>query len=316
MLIAFIISLIFVFTLSLTIHAQSPILCTTPRPRPRRVRPCGQFCTFRLCNTNGTIRQLPEAPYTLLGAPGTATSPFVCNSADDVFQVKTGEARVYTEDHQLGDLYIPISLWRPASLSHSFSSDFMTAFKMSHLDFFGIGRLPTFGNQWDFLHDRCMILPIEKYRTMPGSGGRTIDSTGDPRACVAFRTTAPTLHAEVIWDSQDDFDLGIVEPDGSIIDRFCPRSNAGKLNGDNNEGFCNTALTAGKENIVFLPGGPVQRGRYEVFVQHTKSCSRRFTTMILRIMKRGVVIFEQDKRVSRDPAATKSGDVLTKRFTF
>lgn len=311
-----VLSLTLVFSLWLTTHAQNSLFCATPRPRPRRVPGCGDFCTFRLCNTNGSIFQLPQAAFILLGAPRTALSPFICKSGNDVFDVKTGQARVFTEGVHSRDSYTPISRWRPRSLSHSFRGNAIKAFKMTYIDFYGIGRMPTKGNQWKFLHDRCMILPIRSYRTRPGPSGRVINVRGDRTACVAFRTSAPTIHAQLIWNSADDLDLGIVEPNGNIIDNFCPRSSAGKLNGDNNEGFCDTGLTQGKENIVFFPGGPIQRGSYEVFAKHSKSCTGGSTEARLQVMKNGVVVISDKIRSKRSLTSEEDQEIFTKRFTF
>lgn len=302
-------SLTLLLSLSPAVIAEGLKLCETPRPGPRTVSKCGGVCAFRLCNTNGTIFRLDRASYTLLGAPRTATTPFICKSGGDVFNVESGQARVF-----IGNRSVPISEWNPPSLSPPFPRDIIKAYKMAFLDFFGIGRLPTNGNQWRFLHNRCMVLPIRSYRTKPGPEGKTIDVAGDPTACVAFRTTAPKLHAELIWDTMDDFDLGLVEPGGYIIDTYCPRSSTGKLNGDNNQGFCNTRITGGKENIVYFPKAPINSGRYEVFAKHTRSCKKDFTRVVLRVMKNGVVMLQKKRESMRDPRATRVQEIFTENF--
>lgn len=280
--------------------------------RQRRPRPCGEFCTFRGCNTNGTFFRLPLAPFWVLGAPRNATSPFICidRPGKDVFEVlETGEARIFYED-----LFIPISKWRPPSLSNLFPKNFFQTYLVQSSDHSGIGRLPTTGNQWDFLHDRCLILPILKYATGPGHNPKVVSTSGGINACVAFRTTAPAMHVQLNWNSNDDFDLGLIEPDGDFLEFFNgnTRTEAGKLNGDNNKGLCNVQLPGGKEDIVYFPGGPIERGDYETFITHPTSCSKDPSEWVLRLVKRGVVQWVETGKIT----ATSGVDFFSRKFSY
>lgn len=136
-----------------------------------------------------------------------------------------------------------------------------------------------------------MILPIREYATQPKNNARSVKVRPERTACVAFRITAPALHVELHWNSSDDFDLNLVEPDGDMIGLLNQRkTEAGKLNGDNSKGFCNINLPKGKENIVYFPGGPIERGRYEFFVEHATKCSPRPTKWVVKVLKRGKVV--------------------------
>lgn len=254
----------------------------------RRPRPCGSQCKFRMCNFNGATIQLPLAPFSILGAVTTAALPHVCRHDDDMGLVlNSGQAQV-----KVGNRFVPISAWRPRGLRRRFPPFFIRTYKVPGLPNSGIGRLTSTANQWSFLHDRCMILPITRYQRINPATGEviTIVRKSGPNECVAFRTTAPAIHVEVNWDTQDDFDLQVEEPGGAVLSHLNKRTRYGRLTGDNNAGFCGTALLFGRENVVYFPNPNIPRGRYKVRLIHYTKCASRPTNWNIKVVKNGVLI--------------------------
>ncbi|CDF32258.1 unnamed protein product [Chondrus crispus] len=270
------------------------LLCTvaTVNARPR---PCGSFCKFRLCNFDGDRTTLPKASFTILGAPSTAQLPFICRPGQKVGEVlKTGEAQVFDSGR-----YVPISEWSPRGLRRNFISTYIRPFKVPALPHSGLGRLSSSVNQHSFLHDQCMIIPVNRYEIINYATGRPtrILNASGRTECVAFRTTAPTIEVKLTWDSQDDFDLEVEEPDGDVLSFRNTRTEYGKLNGDNNAGRCDSDsdLFFGRENVVYFPNPNIETGRYKVRVIHYNKCSRRPTNWKLMVVINGAVKVKQSK---------------------
>lgn len=259
----------------------------------QRVKPCGQFCKFRLCNFNGERLTLPKAAFVILGAPKTAQLPYVCRPGEVMGGVvKSGEAKVRD-----GKKFVAISKWKPAGLKRNFRSIFIRTYKTPFLPHSSIGRVKSSTNQWSFLHDQCMIMPITRYERINLATGRPIKilNASGKSDCVAFRTTAPTIQIEMQWDTPDDFDLEVTEPDGDVLSFRNKRTEYGKLNGDNNVGFCGTKLLFGKENVLYFPNPKIEKGKYKIKVIHYTKCADRPTNWKLSVVINGVVKVNQSK---------------------
>lgn len=279
-----------------TLSAAKNILGNTTNPaaneaisiRQGRLPPCGENCSFKLCNFDFTIKELPLASFVIFNGPQISNLPFICASGVSVGRVlASGEASVFTNSE-----FEKISAWRPSGLTRRFFSDFITTAPIPFFPNSGIARQATRGNQWDFLHDRCMILPVLRYQTLDPDTRLvqgTTDVSGQPNNCVAFRTTAPAIHVQLVWDAKDDFDLELTEPDGDKLNFRNPRTERGKLNGDNNVKTCEPGLLAGRENIVYFPAPDIEIGRYVVTITHFSRCSMDPVGWRLRVMKNGVV---------------------------
>lgn len=288
-----------------TIEAKDDIAAVDRQRVPR----CGQFCTFRLCNFNGESFTLPKAAFTILHGPNTASLPYICKPGSNIGMVKGSlEARVFFRGN-----FVPISRFSPPGLTARFPRNFIKTTKIPFLPWSGISRVPTQGNQWNFLHDRCMIMPVTKYEEIDPNTQlplRIVNTGGTGTNCVAFRTTAPAIQVELLWDSGDDFDLAVTEPDGDVIDFNNKRSEAGKLNGDNNVGFCDSNLEFGKENVVYFPGGPIETGTYTVKVTHFTKCGNAPTVWRLGVAVDGAIV------VTKRGVASQGGEQVVLTTTF
>lgn len=260
---------------------------------PKRPGPCGARCNFRMCNFNGTRFEQDQAAFVFLNAPKSATLPYICNRMENIGLVlKTGEASVAVDDG-----YVPVSKWTPTGLRKNFKKNVIRTYKVPYLPHSGIGRLSTTVNQWSFLHDQCMIMPIQKYQSIDLDTGRPkeiIEKDGE-NDCVAFRTTAPAIQIELSWDTADDFDLQVTEPDGDVLSHKNTRTEYGKLNQDNNVGFCETSLLFGRENVLYFPNPNIEVGKYKVRVVHFKKCGTKPSNWLMKIVVNGVVRLERSQ---------------------
>mmetsp|Transcript_6641 Transcript_6641/g.13473 ORF Transcript_6641/g.13473 Transcript_6641/m.13473 type:complete len:235 (+) Transcript_6641:147-851(+) len=100
----------------------------------------------------------------------------------------TGQACVVSQYYQRRA--VPISLFRPAGLSQSFSPSFFKSFGYPYYhQASGIGRETAQGNQAIFLKDVCVIVPLTAYQVLSPKDFRVIDNihpTSFGSDCVAF----------------------------------------------------------------------------------------------------------------------------------
>lgn len=311
-------SLSFLFSLLLISPTFANVSLSSLSMRQRRLVPaCGGFCRFRLCNTNqeGVSFRLPKAAFILFSPRNFPTLPYICLSRTSIGQIQTTLEPSVAVDPR-GRQLVPISKWSPEGLRKSFNPDFIQPKRIRGFPWSGIDRKRATVNQWRMLHDRCMVLPIRKYQLIDSDTQRpvgTVDLDDDRRNCVAFRTSAPSIHVQLTWDSSDDFDLSVEEPEGgAVIDFRNTRSDTGKLNRDNHKGFCNANLPAGREDIVYFPNPALISGVYRVRVTHFNACGGKESKWSLKIMKNGVVV--KSRRGKSDVGLNKK--VLETIFRF
>lgn len=267
--------------------------------RQRRLVPvCGQFCRFRLCNFNGNSFRLPKAPFYLLNAPNEASIPYICRSRTSIGRITgTREAGVAT-----GEGLVPISKWSPPGLRTPFAPRFFSTGNIPLFPWSGVTRGFARGNQWPFLHDQCFVLPVTGFQIIDSDSERFLRNEvvdpSDRSNCVSFRTTAAQILIQLTWDSSDDFDLSVTEPDGDVINFLNNRSEQGKLNGDNNKGFCSADIRGGRENIVYFPSRNIESGTYRVKATHSNKCGPSATTWTLTIVKNGNVVKKRTGRAN------------------
>lgn len=264
---------------------------------------CGSFCRFSMCSANATLQPLRPAPFVILGPPLLPSNRFVCHPDPSNPSNPTPLITILaTGDPQLAlsppTTFTPLSLWRPPTLSPTFPPNFLRIAQTSpgRRRLPGITNAPPRGNQWSFLHNRCFILPIHRYRPLTSPSQPrppTIDSTTQPDACVAFRTRAPSLHVQLTWQSNGDGDLVVQQPSGAVVDFLNPASPAGgRLVGDNGVDTCAHPDFPGyTENVVYFPGRPVPAGRWVAEAWQAAECGRRRATTRwnLTVVRDGVV---------------------------
>lgn len=250
--------------------------------------PCARFCRFKLCNFDGTGSGsffLQQASFVILSQENFAILPHVCLPSQTMGLIRAGEAQVFYNNR-----FFPISQFSPPNIPGSFPRNAIVPNRIDFTPWSGIGRSKISVDLWPFLNRQCMYLPIHSYQQLDPTAPRfvrNIQTERGPTDCVAFRTLAPLLHIQAVWDWRDDFDLSLEEPDGRKLDHFEPRSQSGRHNGDNNGNACSTTLTFGRENILYDLNKPIQAGEYRVQLLHSNSCEGRLTRWTVRVMMNG-----------------------------
>lgn len=243
---------------------------------------CGRRCRFRFCGPAGAAR--PAGARLLLRAPNTALSARLCRPGRLPLArvLASGEANVSAA----GGAPAPASQFAPAGLAPPLRRDFFKVFPLP-TGRQGVGRKRSFGNQERFLDGLCVVLPMERFEVARGKGGVRVRE-GDERDCVSFVTSNPAVLVELSWNTRDNLDLAVEEPDGDVVSREKPRSENGRLTNDNNVG-CGRGRS-GKEAVVYGSAGEVETGGYTAVVRHTRNCGGPRTRWKVRIVVRGELV--------------------------
>lgn len=307
---------IFAFAAALLSVASATAIANTAvhQGKPR----CGDICTFYFCKADGRRTVFEDVgPRLIVRDPNVATHPFVCrkivtdpsNFLNQTVKVrKTGEAEVHpAEDRgQSPRPFVPISKYSPAGLSKKFSKKY---FSLREINRFppipgesGISRLPSRGNQEDFVDDLCVLLPVKAYDLFKESGSldRRVKRTNQREDCLSFRTTAPRILIELTWDSSDDLDVSVEEPDGNVVSFRKPNSpNGGRLILDQNVARCGEDPD-GREQVRWGRDGNPKKGSYEVTIKHFNNCGGKATKWSLAVVIDGKLKLFKNGKSNRD----------------
>lgn len=260
---------------------------------------CGSICRFRLCQSVGPVSvkgrilglRAPKVP---------AQGPVICLVGDDMgFVRKTGEASLELPS---GDTLI--SKWKPAGLTKKFSKKFFKAGKVKALGRSSPTRGAAKGNQWSFIDEKCVKLPILQYEIRKPTF-KIVNTPGGPTDCVSFTTRASQLLIEVTWQSRDDLDLAVTDPNGKTLSRFNKKQGDGRFSIDNAAGVCETKQVAvGKEFARWPQGGFVPKGTYKIVLRHFNNCGAGKTKYQIRATLNGALILNKKGK------SKKGGDAI------
>lgn len=223
-----------------------------------------------------------------------ASAPFICLPGQDLGHILvTGEARVTPV--RGGGAFIPISFYRPDGLRPKYPSNY---FGLSEITFpplpgkYSISHVPSSGNQFANANDICVQIPILRYELFKRNGSLKVVNSNDPNDCISYRVRAPKLLIELAWDSSDDLDLVVTEPQpsGFVISGDNQRApSGGRLQGDFPEFSC-TELNATREQVRYLQDHTVTPGQYTVSGFHFENCRKRRTSWSLAVIHNGITI--------------------------
>lgn len=182
-----------------------------------------------------------------------------------------------------------ISSWRPRGLSHVFAADVFEPRSISGLGNSGLTRKFSNGNQNAFIHGTCFVVPVLEYEQIRPNGRASIRTTSNKKDCFVFVGNSPSLVFEVQWfDSGDDLDISVKEPDGTVVDYITPRSECGRLNGgDGNIDGCDRLLEGREKLEYFKSCTNFQEGKYETTVRHATNCREGLTRYEIRVIMDG-----------------------------
>lgn len=260
---------------------------------------CAGSCNFNFCNLNPNFDPIPNGPRTLLRGPNFALGGIVCNAANNMANIRTREALV--SKARSGDPFVPISQYSPQGLGRPFQKNYLKLVKVPFLNKQAVARGKILGNQNRFSNDLCVIMPLRQYQLLRNDGTvrRTV-RTNNPADCVTFRTLAPRLLIELVWENSDDLDVSLLEPTGFLLSRFNPDSpSGGRLFRDNGFNACGL-FRVSKETIRYLADSVPPRGEYTVRVAHFENCLAGPTSWVLRVTVNGVVRLRRSGSSNRD----------------
>lgn len=267
---------------------------------------CGKQCQFRMCRL-GDRSLRPKGTFTFMRAPFTSLSGVICLPGQNVTNLRSGEAMVAQKNDPN---MVPISKFSPPGLMPNFRKRFFRFFPLQFVpNEQGIGRLPTVGNQQDFLEELCVVLPIRSYDLVEGDKVTRV-GPGGRRQCVSFRSRNPRVLVELSWDSSDDFDLEVTEPSGMVVTRENPDAGNGKFNNDNLVGLCGTGIPAGKEAVLYRQDRELIPGDYTATIRQFNNCGQGRTRYRLRIIMDGKVV------IFRTGFANEPKDAVVRRINF
>lgn len=247
---------------------------------------CGKQCRFRFCKTDGTI--LPKGSMLLLGAPNRLLSPRVCSPGKPETGTigRTGEALVFENGRAM-----PISKFRSEEVKPNFRKTHFLLFPLRIAPGQGPGRRSSRGNQELFLDNLCIVLPILLYDVV-GERNKVLQTVTKTKSsdCVSFVTSSPDLLFQLTWDTFDNLDLEVTEPDGDVLNRDNRRTQSGTLN--SSVIVCGSP-PPGKESAVYRSFTP---GSYRIGVMHTTDCGYASETKFqFTVVLNGKVVFEKNR---------------------
>lgn len=288
-----------------------------------RQKPCGDFCVFRFCKADGSRPAksffMENAPQFLLRDADVASDPFICGI---IFKGKM--KRVKVKESGQAKIRIGSSATRYIAISNYMQKDVKPRFAPNYFYLRSVTRPPipgekgvarriSFGNQEDFIDDVCVILPITAFdivRFRSGEKKRSVPFIRK-RDCIAFRTIVPSILVELTWQSSDDLNLRVVEPNGNVISNMNPNSTTGgSLILDQYVNGCGKDPD-GKEEINWRRGAtsPLS-GAYTVEVRHFKNCRLGSTRSTLAVVINGKL------EVLEHFVSNEDDDKLIKKITF
>ena len=204
-----------------------------------------------------------------LRAPGAAYPPFICNVKNTVGEVtKTGNPEILDRDT---GRWIPMNRYAPEGMRGRLPRNFFSTEYNSDADGSVLVRKATVNNQHDFLHKRCIRIPIERFRSR--TSGSIIYTSGNPNVdCVSITSSAPTMLFELYWDTSRDLDLIVREPNGQEVSFRNPNSpSGGRHVVDAGAEGCGKVVV-GREIISYSPSSSPQLGTYTVTMRHGRRC--------------------------------------------
>lgn len=263
---------------------------------------CATFCKFRFCLVNGEDTRTPFSPNILTRNPDRASLPFLCtaSSEDGVLGRirKAGQALVARGRSRSPRTFVPISEYMSGVVRPGFKRN---TFRLRPIGFpfsdgrFGVSRRKNRGNQNCFLDNLCVYIPLLRYDLVGVDGKRRVIRSTDVEDCASFRSISGEIVIEVLWDSDDDFDVELTEPNGNVISRTRLLSpSGGRFIIDANFNVCGVR-SVGREQITYRKRSIVspQTGSYGVRIIHFASCDptgKTVTNYSLAISVRGSLV--------------------------
>lgn len=274
-------------------------------------------CIFRLCNISSGRPGRIGRRLLLRGPNIPSLEPLICRRSlrDPIRRViSTGEADVIDSDGGATAL----SAWNPTgvTVNPELPPDFFFAGNVAAFlpfDRSTIYRKPFNGNQMQAINETCIRLPIHSYEKKSRRGG-VINIVNTKRRktrdCLSFVAWPTYLMFLLEWDTKDDIDLRVIEPDNSRLDKFNPTSpnTCGSYSADRKTEVCGDPVPPGGTEIVRYRVCEPPAGTFTVQANHFSNCGDGPTNWILRVTRNGDEIFREE--------GTSDGELSSQIFSI
>ena len=281
----------------LLLSILSLAVCETLQVANHQGLPCANTCRLFLCNLGRFPSKRNNGEENELRGTGIAMGGVFCDRLRPMVDVTIGEALVTTV--MSGDPFVPISSYSPPGLTRPFKKNtFITIVDVTGST--RLARRKVRGNQNELMDNLCVTIPVLSYRKTFKSGtvGPLI-TTSSEQDCISMRVKAAILQFELEWDSPDDVDFKVIEPNGKKISSFRSRSpTGGRFKSDTFGGRCGDRFTPGKtkkETVTYPVGSTPLSGTYTLRASRSRfSCKEGKTTLTLRAVLNGIIIQDED----------------------
>ena len=229
-----------------------------------------------------------ESPGMTLRPAGRLQGGFPCQMRrngriTELRNVVGGEASVSVANS--GRRFVPISEFEDAQPSFQSSYFAFGFFEITERE--SLLRRQARGNQRELLDNLCVRLPIRSHDLLRRNGSirRTVRLSG-ARDCVGLRTRIAQLDIELLWDTSNDLNLRVIEPDGFQINRDNRVSPSGGVLSATDLGASGCIRLFAHDRVRYLARATVQSGGYIVLIDNLTECSP-VTVYTLRVTYQG-----------------------------
>lgn len=248
---------------------------------------CSLMCPFEFCDSS---------IYAVVAERNHSMTNAVCYREPYYFvrqMMKTGEAKVRLvgSDKFVHISRLPVEGYPKGTFPTTFFQEKHTN-EMSRTFLSGIGYDGDVPREAiAALDGACVSMPIGKWEDSDGNV-----NTRD-RSCVSFTTYVAKVEVRLSWESNDDMDLVVSEPDGAVVDT------EGKGVGLHieDQGFAQCSeqepnISGRTERIVYRENSKPLPGNYTVIpIMHNKCKPYKANKFTVKIVKDGIVIYDQTK---------------------
>lgn len=286
---------------------------------------CGELtskCSFKFCGiTSGALTRIgrklmPHGPN--VRSPG----PSLCrrSTRDRIGRIiSSGEPLVIEESNPAVET--PLKRWFPRGLTVPFQSGFFYAGNTSVFRRSTVFRKRFLGNQAAFINNSCIRLPIlifeRRAKWIDGfRGSFEVVNTKQQikKDCVSFIPLPTYFHITLNWDSKDDLDLIVYEPDGTRLNKNNMHSpnTCGRLGRDKVYDACFSRNKTSGMEVVYYRACQPPTGTFTIKAEHHTNCNNMPINWELIIERNGEMV-EVSNGTSN---AYLSAEIFTKKFVI
>lgn len=230
-----------------------------------------QTCNFRLCDPyKGLLYDV--GPRIDFGPSGELIPDYLCKEDGSAMKVlRTGSVYVRPDDNI--NSFVLLRSWEPQGVTSPFQRKSFFSKEIRGKSNTGLVRKEFTETQYNALDSLCVEMAVTKYekiiRNSDGSTSIMVASSNDRQDCVSFKVGAHHLVVSLFYDSDDNWNFELIEPNGNKLNVRSPESRHGIYPLDSGAGACGVAECL--REVAFYPETCVP-GQYSVRIFIQKQC--------------------------------------------